>query len=61
VLLQITSLNVRLKDINDAGLTGGFGSDCHIHRNEKINFLNGRYGGANKTLIQTKFLGSIFP
>jgi hypothetical protein len=22
------------------------GSDSHIHRNEKINFLNGRYGVA---------------
>lgn len=43
MLLQITSLNVRLKDINDAGLTGGFGSILSVHNSTKMMLRTAAY------------------
>lgn len=43
MLLQITCLSVRLKDINDAGLTGGFGSGTAFQFLKLPLILNNRF------------------
>jgi len=34
---------VRNGDFNIIHPIGWYGSDCHVHQNKKMNFLNGRY------------------